>query len=189
MSKTFSAEVIEKVILLGHKVFGENKVQEASQKWPYLKDKYRNLELHLIGSLQTNKVKSALEIFEVIHTLDREKLVSKISDCLNPELHKTSSFFVQVNTGCESQKSGVNADEAKEFVQWCSKEKNLNVVGLMCIPPVNEPSNVHFDILKKLAGDCNLSKLSMGMSGDYNTAIKCGSTHVRVGSAIFGKRI
>tara|TARA_B100000989_G_scaffold104100_1_gene76268 strand:+ start:3662 stop:4330 length:669 start_codon:yes stop_codon:yes gene_type:complete len=188
VSKTFPIETIEKIILQGQNIFGENKVQEACQKWPLLKSRYKNIELHLIGLLQTNKVKIALDVFDVIQTLDREKLVTKISNYLNPESNKTHSFFVQVNTGDEPQKSGIHIARTEEFVEWCSKEKKLNIEGLMCIPPVNESSNDHFEILKKLAKKCNLNKLSMGMSSDFIEAIICGATHVRVGSGIFGQR-
>lgn len=188
VSKTFPIETIEKIILQGQNIFGENKVQEACQKWPLLKSRYKNIELHLIGLLQTNKVKIALDVFDVIQTLDREKLVNKISNCLNPESHRTHSFFVQVNTGEEPQKSGIHVNQTIEFVEWCSKEKKLNIEGLMCIPPANEESNEHFEILKKLAQKCELKKLSMGMSNDFIDAIKCGATHVRVGSGIFGQR-
>lgn len=189
VSKTFSIETIEKIILQGQNIFGENKVQEAAQKWAILKSRHKNIELHLIGLLQTNKVKIALDIFDVIQTLDREKLVTKISNYLNPESHRKHSFFVQVNTGDEHQKSGIKVNYTEEFVEWCSVEKKLNIEGLMCIPPVNEPSIDHFEILKKLAQKCNLKKLSMGMSNDFLEAITCGATHVRVGSGIFGQRV
>tara|TARA_Y100000814_G_C12186963_1_gene353354 strand:+ start:46 stop:717 length:672 start_codon:yes stop_codon:yes gene_type:complete len=189
VSKTFPKENIEKIIRLGQRIFGENKVQEAALKWPQLKQQFNNIELHLIGGLQSNKVKLALDTFDVIQTIDREKVVLKIKDYYQKsENCKNHKFFVQVNTGNELQKNGLEITKTKEFVKWCVGDNKLNVVGLMCIPPVEENSSIHFKTLRSLANDCALTDLSMGMSGDFVEAIKNGATHVRIGSGIFGQR-
>ena len=189
VSKTFPKEHIEKIIRLGQRIFGENKVQEAAIKWPQLKKQFKNIELHLIGGLQSNKVKLALETFDVIQTIDREKIVLKIKDYYQKgENYKKHKFFVQVNTGNEAQKNGLEITKTKEFVKWCVGENKLNIIGLMCIPPVEENSSIHFKILRSLANECNLNNLSMGMSVDFAEAIKNGATHVRIGSRIFGQR-
>ena len=187
VSKTFPSENIEPLITEGHFIFGENKVQEASSKWLPLKKKYKNIELHLIGPLQSNKINAALEVFDVIETIDREKLVKKISSKI--EIGKdTHEFFVQVNTGNEAQKSGLDFSEVKTFVRWAKNDMKLNITGLMCIPPVNDNPLEHFKLLRKKKEECNLKHLSMGMSKDFEIAIENGSTLVRVGSAIFGQR-
>ena len=187
VSKTFDAQAILPVIEAGQRVFGENRVQEAQGKWPDLKARFPDIELHLIGPLQTNKVKEALALFDVMHTLDREKLAR----ALVKERDRGTAlprFFVQVNTGEEPQKAGLAPGEVDDFIASCRNEWHLDVEGLMCIPPVDEEPTLHFALLEKLARRNGLAKLSMGMSGDYETAIACGATHVRVGSAIFGSR-
>jgi len=189
VSKTFEANVVKIVLNLGHRIFGENKVQEALEKWPDLRKEFKNIELHLIGGLQSNKVKQALEIFDVIQTVDREKIALKIRSSLDQAFQKKKhKFFVQVNTGNEIQKSGIKIDETEEFVKWCKEDKNLNVVGLMSIPPINEVSSLHFNILKELSNKCGLEEVSMGMTSDYKEAIQFGSTFLRIGSGIFGER-
>ena len=188
VSKTFPPENIEPLILEGHYLFGENKVQEAYSKWLPLKKKYKNIELHLIGPLQSNKINIALEVFDVIETIDREKLVKKISSKIEKNGKDTHEFFVQVNTGNESQKSGLRFSEVKNFVGWAKNDMKLNVTGLMCIPPINDNPLEHFRLLRKKKEECNLNHLSMGMSKDFEIAIENGSTFVRVGSAIFGQR-
>ena len=187
VSKTFDAQAILPVIEAGQRVFGENRVQEAQGKWPDLKARFPDIELHLIGPLQTNKVKEALALFDVMHTLDREKLAR----ALVKERDRGAALprlFVQVNTGEEPQKAGLAPGEVDDFIASCRNEWHLDVEGLMCIPPVDEEPTLHFALLEKLARRNGLAKLSMGMSGDYETAIACGATHVRVGSAIFGSR-
>ncbi len=187
VSKTFSADVIEPVIEAGCRTFGENRVQEAQSKWPDLKQKYSDIELHLIGSLQSNKAEDAVELFDVVQTIDREKIARAIAKEMERQ-GRLLKFFVQVNTGSEPQKAGVLPDDAVEFVNWCQSDVGLIIEGLMAIPPFNENPGPHFALLRKLAGEAGLSKLSMGMSGDYLEAIEFGATHVRVGSAIFGSR-
>ena len=188
VSKTFPPESIEPLIIQGHCIFGENKVQEALNKWLPLKEKYKKVRLHLIGPLQSNKINVALEVFDVIETIDREKLVNKISSKIQNIGKNTHEFFVQVNTGNEAQKSGLSISEVKNFVGWAKNDKKLNITGLMCIPPVNDNPIEHFKLLKKKKEECDLQHLSMGMSNDFEIAIQNGSTFVRVGSAIFGQR-
>ena len=188
VSKTVEAERIVPVLSSGQRLFGENRVQEAASKWPELKKQFPGVELHLIGPLQTNKVGQAVETFDVIQTVDREKLARALSR----EMEKTKKqlpVYVQVNTGLEQQKAGVDPEGADKFIALCVDELKLNVVGLMCIPPVDEDPSPHFALLKKIARRNNIKNLSMGMSGDFETAIQFGATHVRVGSAIFGARI
>lgn len=187
VSKTFSAEEIRPVIAAGQRVFGENRVQEAKAKWPGLCAETAGLELHLIGPLQSNKAAEAVELFDVIHTVDREK----IAEALAAECAKQGRrlrFFVQVNTGLEEQKAGVDPREAVAFVERCRSVHGLAVEGLMCIPPVEDHPGPHFALLAKLAKEAGVTGLSMGMSSDFETAIDLGATHVRVGSAIFGSR-
>ena len=187
VSKTFPADAIVPVLEAGQRIFGENRVQEAQGKWPDLRDRYSNVELHLIGPLQSNKTKEAVALFDVIHTVDRPK----IAKALAAEMDRTGRHlpvFIQVNTGAEPQKAGIAPEELASFVELCREELNLNVAGLMCIPPVDEEPAVHFGFLATLAARHSLSGLSMGMSSDYPTAIAFGATHVRVGSAIFGAR-
>ena len=187
VSKTFGADDILPVLKAGQRVFGENRVQEAKSKWPQLKRDYPDIELHLIGPLQSNKTREAMELFDAIHSLDRPKLAY----ALKAELDRTGrapTLFIQVNTGEEPQKSGVTPLEAPGFIKLCRDELHLPVKGLMCIPPEAENPALHFALLKKIADENALPLLSMGMSADFETAIKFGATHVRVGSAIFGAR-
>lgn len=187
VSKTFTAEAIVPVLEAGHRRFGENRVQEAKEKWPDLKSAYENVDLHLIGPLQTNKVKEAVALFDVIETVDREKVAQKLSVEMATQ-NKNLPCFVQVNIGGEEQKAGVAMDDAVAFVDRCLNTHKLNVVGLMCIPPAGEPAGPYFAQLKKLADKIGLTQLSMGMSSDFETAIAMGATQVRVGSALFGSR-
>ncbi|MGL4395908.1 MAG: YggS family pyridoxal phosphate-dependent enzyme [Hyphomicrobium sp.] len=187
VSKTFDAEAIQPVIAAGQRDFGENRVQEAMGKWPALKAQSPDLRLHLIGPLQSNKAKDAVALFDAIHTIDRPKIAAAIATELAKQGRKLE-LFVQVNTGEEDQKAGVMPREAAAFVAMCRQEMKLSISGLMCIPPVEDEPAVHFAFLAKLADDLGLSGLSMGMSGDFETAIAFGATHVRVGSAIFGGR-
>ena len=178
---------VESVLEEGHRIFGENRVQEAQSKWPIFKNKYDNVELHIIGPLQTNKTRAAMELADSIHTLDRIKLAKAIAR-IAQELGKCPNLFVQVNTGNEEQKSGVLPQEVESFVKECLI-MDLPVKGLMCIPPVNEEASLHFALLKKISDNCGLKQLSMGMSDDFEKAISFGATHIRVGSAIFGERV
>ncbi len=187
VSKTHPVATIEQAIALGQRVFGENRVQEAMLKFPALKEHYPDIELHLLGALQTNKIKEAIEHFDVIETLDRKKL----ADAFAKEQARGTvlpKLYIQVNTGNEPQKAGILPQEANEFIIYCKDTLHLPVVGLMCIPPVDEPPAPHFTYLKDLAAAHNLPYLSMGMSNDWQDAIKFGATHIRVGTAIFGSR-
>ena len=186
VSKTFEADEILPVIEAGQRVFGENRVQEAKGKWPALKERFPEIELHLIGPLQTNKVKEAVALFDVIESVDRPKLASALAEEMR-KVGRQLPCYVQVNTGAEPQKAGVLPKETAAFVAACRAD-GLNIVGLMCIPPVDDEAALHFALLRKLAKEIGLAQLSMGMSGDYPTAILLGATHVRVGSAIFGVR-
>ena len=187
VSKTFPAEAIVPVLEAGHREFGENRVQEAAAKWPALRDRFPGARLHLIGALQSNKAREAIELFDVIHTLDRDSLAVALQREI-ARSGKRPELFVQVNTGLEPQKSGIAPAETAAFVARCRDALGLPVVGLMCLPPEDEEPSVHFAMLARLAKECGLPKLSMGMSGDFQTAISFGATHVRVGSAIFGAR-
>ena len=187
VSKVQPIERVLKVLDQGHRIFGENRIQEAHSKWPDLKDKYDGVELHVIGPLQTNKTRAAMELADSIHTLDRPKLARNMAR-LAQELGKCPELFVQVNTGDEKQKSGVLPKETESFVKECL-DMDLPVKGLMCIPPVHEEASLHFALLKKISENCGLRYLSMGMSADFEKAISFGATHIRVGSAIFGERI
>lgn len=187
VSKTFPAEEILPVLEAGQRVFGENRVQEAHGKWPDLRVAYADVELHLIGPLQSNKASEAVSLFDVIETLDREKLARALV-AEREKGHALPDLYVQINTGAEPQKAGVLPQDADAFIALCRDELALPVVGLMCIPPVEEEPALHFALLEKIATRNSLSTLSMGMSGDYETAIEFGATHVRVGSAIFGAR-
>ena len=187
VSKTFPAEAIVPVLEAGHRDFGENRVQEAKTKWPPLLAKFPLRRLHLIGPLQSNKAHEAVELFDAIHSLDRESLAVALAR----EISRTGrrpELFVQVNTGLEPQKSGIAPADTQSFVESCQRDHKLPVAGLMCLPPENEEPSVHFAMLAKLARACGLEKLSMGMSSDFETAIAFGATHIRVGSAIFGHR-
>ena len=187
VSKVQPNERIEAVLEQGHRVFGENRIQEAQSKWPDFKERIEGIELHIIGPLQTNKTRAAMELADCIHTLDRTKLATTMAR-IAQDLGKCPELFVQVNTGDEPQKSGVSPKETQAFVKECL-DMDLPVKGLMCIPPVNEEASLHFALLKNIAEDCGLSDLSMGMSSDFEKAISFGATHVRVGSAIFGDRV
>jgi PLP dependent protein len=187
VSKTFGREVIEPVISAGHRVFGENRVQEAKAKWPTLLAQYPNIELHLIGPLQSNKARDAVALFDAIHSIDRPS----ICEALAKEIAKQSRqprLFVEINTGAEPQKAGVLPEHADKFIHACRATYGLAIVGLMCIPPSDEPPAPHFALTAKIAARNGLPLLSMGMSADYQLAIRLGATHVRVGSAIFGER-
>ena len=187
VSKTFDAETIRPVIEAGQRVFGENRVQEAQAKWPALKRETPDIELHLIGPLQSNKAADAVALFDVIETIDREKIARAVAAEMQRQ-GRDIRLYVQVNTGLEPQKAGIAPDDAAAFVGLCRDELALNIEGLMCIPPLDENPGPHFALLAKLADQCGLSRLSMGMSGDFETAIAFGATGVRVGSAIFGAR-
>ena len=187
VSKTFSADVIEPVLQLGHGVFGENRVQESQGKWPSLKQKYPATDLHLIGPLQSNKTREAVALFDCIETLDREKLARTLASEIQ-SAGKSPELFVQVNTGNEAQKAGVSPEQADQFLKLCSQSYGLSIAGLMCIPPFDEEPTPHFTLLADIARRNGLAKLSMGMSGDFEKAIELGATHVRIGSAIFGSR-
>lgn len=186
VSKMQPPERVEAVLDQGHRVFGENRVQEAQGKWPAWKGRYENVDLHLLGPLQSNKVRPALELFEVIHSVDRPKIARRIAD-MAQEMGHCPGVFLQINTGAEPQKAGVLPAEADAFVAE-ARAMDLPVLGLMCIPPAAETPSLHFALLAKIAKRNGLSGLSMGMSSDFEQAIVLGATHVRVGSAIFGTR-
>ena len=185
VSKTFSMDHIKHLIEYGHKDYGENKVQEANEKWLKIRSN-KDIKLHLIGRLQSNKVKIAVKLFDYIHSLDSIKLANRIA-LQEKELNKKVKIFIQVNLGNEDQKSGINKNDLISFHNYC-KNLDLNVIGLMCIPPFNEPSLKYFKELKELNNKLNLNELSMGMSSDYLEAIENGSTQIRIGSSIFGQR-
>ena len=187
VSKTFDGDAIVPVLDAGQRVFGENRVQEASGKWPELKQQYDGVELHLIGPLQTNKVNEALKLFDFIHTVDRPSLAESLAKKL-PACGRDIRLTIQVNTGEEPQKSGVIPSELPDFFTYCTKDLKLPIEGLMCIPPFDEEPAPHFALLQKLSERYDLKTLSMGMSADFQTAVRFGATHVRVGSAIFGHR-
>jgi len=187
VSKTFSLDYIRPLIEFGHRVFGENKVQEAKLKWSDLKNKINNLELHLIGSLQSNKAKDAVLLFDYIHSVDSLKLASELVKA-EKKIGIKRKYFIQVNVGKEKQKSGIEIEELKTLLDYCILNK-LEIVGLMCIPPFDVDPVPFFTLLKKLNDKSNLSMISMGMSSDYMQAAQLGSTHIRVGSKIFGLRI
>ncbi len=187
-SKTQPVEVIKQAIEAGIINFGENRVQETQEKWMVLRREYPNIKLHLIGTLQTNKVKQALLMFDVIQTLDRESLAEAIAEIRDSGLAiQEKKFYIQVNTGKELQKSGVFPEKADEFIAFC-RRLELPVVGLMCVPPADQPPAPHFALLREIALRNNLSELSMGMSNDYEVAIRMGSSCVRLGTALFGER-
>ncbi|OYR13251.1 YggS family pyridoxal phosphate-dependent enzyme [Brucella grignonensis] len=187
VSKTFEAEDIRPALDAGQRVFGENRVQEAQGKWPALREAYSGIELHLIGPLQSNKAADAVALFDVIETVDREKIAAALAVEIKKQ-GKSPKLYVQVNTGLEEQKAGIPPKEAVAFVKRCRNEHGLAIEGLMCIPPADENPGPHFALLEKLAREANVDKLSMGMSGDFETAVGFGATSVRVGSAIFGGR-
>ena len=187
VTKSFSLNKISPLLEVGHIHFGENKIQEAESKWSDIKNKYKDLQLHMVGKLQTNKAKKAVKLFDYIHSLDNLKLATKLSQ-YEKELGKKTKLFIQVNIAEESQKSGVLLNNLDQFYNFCIKELSLNITGLMCLPPINSDSNKYFNILKKTSEKLNLSDLSMGMSADYDKAISNGSTYLRLGTAIFGER-
>ena len=186
VSKTFKLDEILPLIEHGHTDFGENKIQEAIEKWTDLKEKNTNIQLHMIGKLQTNKVKLAVKLFDYIHSVDTEKLAKKISD-EQEKINKKIKIFIQVNIGKENQKTGIDKDRVNDLVIYC-KKINLNVVGLMCIPPVDQDPTIYFKEIFLINKKLNFSDLSMGMSSDYIQATQNGSTYLRIGSSIFGKR-
>jgi len=187
VSKTFGADAIRPVLAAGQRVFGENRVQEAMAKWPALKEEFPDVELHLIGPLQSNKAKEAVALFDVIESVDREKIAAELAREMKKQ-DRVLRLYVQVNTGSEPQKAGVEPREAVAFVDRCRDVHGLSIEGLMAIPPAGENPGPHFALLEKLAREAGVEKLSMGMSGDFETAIAFGATGVRVGSAIFGGR-
>lgn len=187
VSKTFDADHIRPTIEAGQRVFGENRVQEAQGKWPALKAETPAIELHLIGPLQSNKAADAVALFDVVETVDREKIARALAEEVKRQA-RNIRFYIQVNTGLEPQKAGIAPDDVAAFATLCRDELGMQIEGLMCIPPVDENPGPHFALLAKLAGENGLAKLSMGMSGDFETAIGFGATSVRVGSAIFGTR-
>ena len=187
VSKTHSVETIIEVLDAGHRIFGENKVQEAEEKWPALKKDHPDARVHLIGPLQSNKTKRAVQLFDVIETVDRIKLARALAREMEQQ-GKRPDCYIQINTGEEPQKAGVAPEQADAFIDVCQKELNLPIVGLMCIPPAGENPAMHFALLSEIASRNKLGGLSMGMSGDYQVAVEFGATSVRVGTAIFGKR-
>ena len=187
ISKTFEPAAVEPVIAAGQRVFGENRVQEAKSKWPGLKERYPDLELHLVGPLQSNKVKDALALFDVIHSVDRPSLCEALAKEIARQ-DRRAQLFVQVNTGAEPQKAGVLPEDADAFIARCRDAYGLEITGLMCLPPVDEAPAPHFALLNKIAARNGLKHLSMGMSANFAVAIAFGATHVRVGTAIFGAR-
>jgi PLP dependent protein len=187
VSKTFPAEEIEPVLAAGQRVFGENYVQEAKAKWPALRERFADVELHMIGPLQSNKAREAVELFDVIHTLDRPSLAEALAKEIVRQ-GKRPRLLVQVNTGEEPQKGGVIPAEVDAFLEACRSKYGLEIAGLMCIPPAEDPPSPHFALLNTIARRHGLAMLSMGMSADFDAAIQLGATHVRVGSAIFGSR-
>ena len=186
VSKRKSEEHILPIINLGHKNFGENQLQEVIKKWPSLKSQFNDIKMHFIGSIQSKKVHQIIEQCDVIHTLDREKIISIIAEMDYSKI-KDKIFFIQVNTGSEAQKSGVSLDNVEALIQKCNNN-NIKINGLMCLPPENEVPDKHFEILQSLAKNNHIKYLSMGMTNDYDSALKYGATHIRVGTAIFGSR-
>ena len=187
VSKQQQEDRVDASLASGHRVFGENRVQEAQKRWSTRKYDYPDLRLHLIGPLQSNKAADAVRLFDVIHSIDRPKIALAISKEAARQ-NKDIECFVQVNTGDEPQKSGISPCDLSSFVDFCQKEVGLTITGLMCIPPMDEEAAIHFGFLNTLASRNNLTGLSMGMSGDYEEAIRFGATHIRVGSALFGSR-
>ena len=187
VSKTFPAAAIAPVLAAGQRVFGENRVQEAKAKWPPLKEQYPDLQLHLVGSLQSNKAREAVALFDAIHSVDRPSLCQALAKEIESQKRRPQ-LFVQLNTGEEPQKAGIAPQEADAFIASCRDNHGLAICGLMCIPPVNEAPAPHFALTAKIAARNGLKNLSMGMSADFATAIQMGATHIRVGSAIFGHR-
>ena len=187
VTKTFSLDKITPLLKSGHVHFGENKIQEAEAKWSNIREDYKNLQLHMLGKLQSNKAKKAVKLFDYIHSLDNLKLAKKIH-LYEKELNKKIKLFIQVNIDDEKQKTGISLNNLESFFSYCTKELALNIIGLMCLPPIDSNSNEYFKILKNNSDKLNLNQLSMGMSADYNEAVLNGSTYLRLGTAIFGAR-
>jgi len=188
VSKTFSMNHISPLIENGHIDFGENKVQEAIDKWSKIKIQNKDIKLHMIGKLQTNKVKYAINLFDYIHSLDSSKLAKKISEEQN-KTKKKLKIFIQINIGKEEQKNGINVEELNDFYKFCTKDLDLDIIGLMCLPPINSNTSKYFQEMEKLAKNISIKNLSMGMSEDYLAAVENGGNFLRIGSKIFGKRI
>ena len=188
VSKTFTAEDITPALIAGQRIFGENRVQEAKAKWPDLRTQFPDIELHLIGPLQSNKAGEAVALFDVIQSVDREKIALALAKEMEKQ-QRNLPIFIQVNIGNEPQKAGIKAEELSDFVSFCSQECHFQIKGLMCIPPFDEDPTPYFQQMKGLKDMLQFQELSMGMSGDFQTAIQHGATYVRVGSALFGKRI
>jgi pyridoxal phosphate enzyme (YggS family) len=187
VAKTFGPDAITPVLDAGHRLFGENRVQEAHAKWPALRARHADIELHLIGALQTNKAREAVELFDAVHAIDRPRIAEAVAREMARQ-GKAMELFIQVNTGEEPQKAGVAPRETERLLRLCRDDLGLAIAGLMCIPPQDEEAAVHFAFLAKLARELGLAGLSMGMSADFETAIAFGATHVRIGSEIFGSR-
>ena len=187
VSKKQSQEKILELLSYGHRSFGENQIQEIESKWPVIKDHYPDVKLSFLGSIQSRKVKKICELCDVIHSVDREKIVKSIFELKSQGL-RIPKLFLQVNIGLESQKSGIHPNDVKDFIELCSNKYNITFEGLMCLPPEGEDPNIYFDQLKNLSHANKVEKLSMGMSGDYLSALDSGATHIRVGSLIFGQR-
>ena len=187
VTKTFPLINIKPLLENGHIHYGENKIQEAEKKWPDVKKQYKNLLLHMVGKLQTNKAKKAVSLFDYIHSLDNDHLALKLSQ-YQKELNKNVKLFIQVNLANEKHKSGIELDELTNFYNYCSKELSLNIIGLMCLPPIDSNSSEYFQLLKNTASKLNLSELSMGMSSDFEQAVLNGSTYLRLGTLILGER-
>ena len=187
ISKTFPYDKIKPLLAGGHVHFGENKIQEAEAKWNNIKNNYKNIKLHMVGKLQSNKAKKAVNLFDYIHSLDNAKLASKLSQ-YEKELNKKIKYFIQINLGEEKQKSGILLNDLNNFFDYCVSKLSLNVIGLMCLPPINSNSQDFFKKLKKTADELNLKELSMGMSLDYENAVFNGATYLRLGTAILGER-
>ena len=187
ISKTFGLSKISPLIDYGHTHFGENKVQEAEQKWLDVKNKNKKIKLHMVGRLQTNKVKKAVQIFDFIHSVDSKKLAENLKK-REEEINKKLSYFIQINLGNESQKGGINKNETKDFLIYCKRDLKINIIGLMAIPPFNQSPEKYFSEISALNSELGLKHLSLGMSNDYALALKYQSTFVRIGSAIFGER-
>ena len=187
ITKTFPFDNVVPLIEDGHIHYGENKIQEAEKKWLSIKKKYKNLNLHMVGKLQSNKAKKAVDLFDYIHSLDNEKLALKISQ-YQKEVNKDVKLFIQVNIANEKQKSGITMHNLKKFYEYCVNDLSLNVIGLMCLPPMDDNSDRYFKLLKKNSDDLNLKELSMGMSSDFDNAVINGSTFLRLGTIIMGER-
>ncbi len=187
VSKVQPDDRIDAALAAGHRLYGENRVQEAQQHWTHRKEQFPDVELHLIGPLQTNKAKDAVALFDCIQTVDRPKLAKELAKEMEKQ-NRHLPCFIQVNTGEEEQKAGILPSELDDFLTACRNDHKLNIIGLMAIPPVNEPAGMHFAMLSQMAQKHNLPELSIGMSGDYKKAIPCGATYIRVGTAVFGER-